>query len=64
MPLTVTATVTAVRERELPALDEEFVTMASSSTRSTNSARTPVPVWADSSGWSRDSRPARRSTRR
>ena len=27
--LTVTATVTAVRERELPALDEEFVTMAS-----------------------------------
>ena len=29
MPLTVTATVTAVRERELPALDEEFVTMAS-----------------------------------
>ena len=29
VPLTVTATVTAVRERELPALDEEFVTMAS-----------------------------------
>ena len=29
VPLTVTATVTAVRERELPALDEEFVVMAS-----------------------------------
>ncbi|MCH1462725.1 MAG: trigger factor [Candidatus Nanopelagicales bacterium] len=29
VPLTVTATVTAVRERELPDLDEEFVTMAS-----------------------------------
>lgn len=29
VPLTVTATVTAVRERELPALDEEFVIMAS-----------------------------------
>ena len=28
-PLTVAATVTAVRERELPTLDEEFVTMAS-----------------------------------
>ncbi len=29
VPLTVTATITAVRERELPALDEEFVVMAS-----------------------------------
>jgi len=29
VPLTVTVTVTAVRERELPELDEEFVTMAS-----------------------------------
>jgi trigger factor len=29
VPLTVTATITAVRERELPELDEEFVTMAS-----------------------------------
>ena len=29
VPLTVTAIVTAVRERELPTLDEEFVTMAS-----------------------------------
>lgn len=29
VPLTVTATVTAVRERELPELDEEFVVMAS-----------------------------------
>ncbi len=29
VPLTVTATITAVRERELPELDEEFVVMAS-----------------------------------
>ena len=64
IPLTVTATVKAVRERELPALDDDFAQLASaSSTPSTSCAPTCAPAWSASSASSRAPRPATRCSR-